>query len=82
MKPVAVVIMVQVSSLSFSEVDSSFHRLSSLLTVHTARYNVLVSPLRAAILEVQCRDQNIGTRNDAIFGAVNYPTRVCTYIWV
>ena len=34
------------------EVDSSFHRLSSLLTVHTTKFSVLVSPLRATVLEV------------------------------
>ena len=35
-----------------SELEASFQRLSSLLTVHTTKLNVLVSPLRAAILQV------------------------------
>ncbi len=36
------------------ELEASFQRLSSLLTVHTNKLNVLVSPLRAAILQVGC----------------------------
>ncbi|CAI8048545.1 Phosphatidylinositol 4-kinase alpha [Geodia barretti] len=39
------------ASRNDTEIDSTFHRLSSLLTVHTSRFNVLVSPLRATILE-------------------------------
>ena len=33
------------------EVESAFQRLSFLLTVHTAKFSVLVTPLRATILE-------------------------------
>ncbi len=33
------------------EIDSAFQRLSSLLTVHTAKFSVLVTPLRASILQ-------------------------------
>ena len=35
-----------------AEVESAFQRLSSLLTVHTVKFNVLVTPLRGVILEV------------------------------
>ena len=35
-----------------TEIESALERLSTLLTVHTPKFNVLVTPLRAAILEV------------------------------
>ena len=35
-----------------SEVDSFLYRLSVLLTVHTSKFNVLISPLSATVLEV------------------------------
>ena len=34
------------------EIESALQRLSTLLTVHTPKFNILVTPLRAAILEV------------------------------
>ena len=34
------------------EVEAAFHRLSNMLTVHTAKFSVLVTPLRATVLEV------------------------------
>ena len=37
---------------SCAELDNSFQRLSSLLTVHAPKLSVLVTPLRAAILQV------------------------------
>ena len=40
-------------SVPRSEVESAFQRLSSLLTVHTAKFSVLVTPLRATVLEVR-----------------------------
>ncbi len=36
-----------------TEVENAFQRFYSLLTVHTAKYSVLVAPLRASMLEVQ-----------------------------
>ena len=37
---------------SLPEVESVFQRLSTLLTVHTSKFSVLVAPLRATVLEV------------------------------
>ena len=78
---------VHVFSFLCPEIDSTFHRLSSLLTVHTSRFNVLVSPLRATILEVShprtffCMLHNTFTQKVMLassVGSLLYATISCT----
>jgi len=44
-------VLANVHSLSL-EIEQAFQRFSSLLTVNTNKFSVLVAPLRAAMLEV------------------------------